>query len=152
MRRNVTQCLLGAVMVAAGCTAGGTPGWTAPPPPSVVAPSADQSEPPSPTPAVSEPSGSEGPDSGTVTVVARDLSFAPRDLSASEGDTLTVELQNAGRLTHNLTVDELGLKVVASPGKTKSLTIPRPAPGAYTFYCSVSGHRQAGMFGTLTVK
>jgi uncharacterized cupredoxin-like copper-binding protein len=36
-------------------------------------------------------------------------------------------------------------------GGTKSFTLTL-APGAYTYYCSVPGHRQAGMQGTLTVK
>jgi plastocyanin len=79
------------------------------------------------------------------------VSFTPRDLAAG-GGALTITLQNDGRLTHNLTIDELALKIVASPGKAKTVTIPVVAPGAYTFYCSVSGHREAGMFGTLTVK
>ena len=36
-------------------------------------------------------------------------------------------------------------------GGTKTLTMTL-APGTYTYYCSVPGHRQAGMQGTLTVK
>jgi len=36
-------------------------------------------------------------------------------------------------------------------GGTKSFTTTL-APGTYTYYCSVRGHRQAGMHGTLTVK
>ena len=154
-----------AVMVLIDACAGSTgPGWTALPPASLAVASQQPTIPPSPTPettplasatgAASPAGGSIEPSAGTagLLVVARDLSFTPRELTASAGGQVTVELQNSGRLTHNLTVDELGLKLIVSPGKTKSLTIPAPAPGTYTFYCSVSGHRQAGMFGTLTVK
>jgi len=56
-------------------------------------------------------------------------------------------------IEHNLTVAQ-GSKVLgATPtfvGGSKTLTL-NLKPGTYTFYCSVPGHRQAGMEGTLTV-
>jgi uncharacterized cupredoxin-like copper-binding protein len=36
--------------------------------------------------------------------------------------------------------------------KGKRSVIVKLKPGTYTFYCSVPGHEQAGMKGTLTVK
>ena len=36
-------------------------------------------------------------------------------------------------------------------GATKTLSV-KLKPGTYTFYCSVPGHRQGGMQGTLTVR
>jgi uncharacterized cupredoxin-like copper-binding protein len=35
---------------------------------------------------------------------------------------------------------------------TSTATIPNLKAGTYKFYCSVPGHREAGMEGTLTVK
>ena len=86
-----------------------------------------------------------------MAVVARDLSFTPRAIEAPAG-TIPVTLRNDGRIVHNLTIDELDLQLIASPGQTVSGELVDVPPGTYTFYCSVSGHRQAGMEGTLTVR
>ena len=60
---------------------------------------------------------------------------------------------NAAALEHNVTIAR-GSKVLgATPtfvGGSRSLTVSL-APGTYTFYCSVPGHRQAGMEGALKV-
>lgn len=81
------------------------------------------------------------------------LRFTTKELSAKAG-TVTIGFANASPLPHNLTVAQ-GTKVLgATPtfqGATKTLTL-KLAPGTYTFYCSVPGHRQAGMEGKLTVQ
>ena len=66
---------------------------------------------------------------------------------------MTITMANMSPVEHNVTIAE-GSKVLgATPtfaGGTKTLTV-KLKPGKYTFYCSVPGHRQAGMEGTLTV-
>jgi uncharacterized cupredoxin-like copper-binding protein len=58
-------------------------------------------------------------------------------------------------LSHNVTVaSSSGAVVGATPtfqGASKTLSL-NLQPGTYKFYCSVPGHRMAGMGGTLTVK
>ena len=63
---------------------------------------------------------------------------------------------NKASLAHNFTIQQgtSGPVVGATPtfsGSTKTLSVSLK-PGTYTFYCSVPGHRQAGMQGTITVK
>jgi plastocyanin len=81
------------------------------------------------------------------------LAYNTKQLSAKAG-SVTITLTNSSPLEHDVTVSE-GSKVVgATPvftGGTKSVTLKLKA-GNYTFYCSVPGHRQAGMEGTLTVQ
>ena len=80
------------------------------------------------------------------------LRFDKTQLKAPAG-RVSIEFTNASSIAHNVTVANQGGTVLgATPTKTGSsalnLRLPR---GTYTFYCSVPGHRQAGMQGTLIV-
>jgi plastocyanin len=83
---------------------------------------------------------------------AGQLSYNTKTLSAKAG-TVTIVMANMSPVEHNVTVAQ-GSKVLgATPtftGGTRTLSL-KLKPGKYTFYCSVPGHRQAGMEGTLNV-
>jgi plastocyanin len=81
------------------------------------------------------------------------LRYTTKNLSAKAGQ-VTIAFTNASPLEHNLTVSQ-GPKVIgATPtflGGEKTLTL-NLKPGTYTFYCTVPGHRAAGMEGKLDVR
>lgn len=89
---------------------------------------------------------------GTVQVEASDLAFEPTELTATAGE-IEVELNNVGSAEHDFVIEEAGDTLVAEAagGETATGTIELEA-GTYTFYCSVEGHREAGMEGTLEVQ
>jgi plastocyanin len=83
---------------------------------------------------------------------AGQLSYDTKQLSAKAG-TVTIDMSNMSPVEHNVTIAEGGKVLGATPtftGGTKALTV-KLKPGTYTFFCSVPGHRQAGMEGTLKV-
>jgi plastocyanin len=81
------------------------------------------------------------------------LKYNKASLTAKAGK-VSIAFTNTAPLSHNLTVaSSSGVVVGATPtfrGGSKTLTVSLK-PGAYKFYCSVPGHRMAGMEGTLTV-
>jgi plastocyanin len=79
------------------------------------------------------------------------LSYNTKQLSAKAG-AVTIEMTNMSPLEHNVTVAKGGTVLGATPTfkGARSLTLSLK-PGTYTFYCSVPGHRQGGMEGTLSV-
>jgi uncharacterized cupredoxin-like copper-binding protein len=100
------------------------------------------------------PAGAAG---GALTLAADpggQLKFTKTSLSAKAGK-VTIQFTNSASLAHNLTIEQgtNGPVIGATPtfqGASKTLTV-NLKPGTYTFYCSVPGHRAAGMQGTLTV-
>ncbi len=80
------------------------------------------------------------------------LSYDTKQLAAKAG-RVTITMTNMSPLEHNVTIAKGSTVLGATPtfqGGSRTLTL-NLKPGTYTFYCSVPGHRQAGMEGTLTV-
>lgn len=86
----------------------------------------------------------------TLNVQGKEFEFIPNTLSAPADTEVTVVLENVGTIEHDFTIDEANLLIAVPATETGSGTFSLPA-GTYTFYCSVPGHQQAGMEGTLTV-
>jgi len=86
-----------------------------------------------------------------VEVTADDFSFDPDEITAEVGEDLAIVL-SSGDMLHDFTIDELDAHVAADRGDTAEGGVTADEPGTYTYYCSVPGHRTAGMEGTLVVE
>lgn len=94
---------------------------------------------------------------GTISIEANpegNLEFEESSVSAKAGKD-TLEFTNESPVPHDVKIEsssgeEVGGVEIVSEG-TESTSVELK-PGTYTFFCSVPGHRQAGMEGTLTVK
>jgi plastocyanin len=82
------------------------------------------------------------------------LKFDKTTLAAKAG-TVRIVLTNPAPVPHNISLEGPGGLSKQGPTVDKggnSQVSAALKAGSYTFFCSVPGHRQAGMQGTLTVK
>ena len=81
------------------------------------------------------------------------LRFDKKTLDASAGK-VTIVMKNPAPLSHNVSIEGSGVNEMGQTvGEDRTSTVSANLePGRYTFYCSVPGHREGGMAGTLTVK
>jgi plastocyanin len=102
--------------------------------------------------------GGEGGEGGSTLSFEADpggeLAFTTDSAKAKAG-SVTVDFNNPQALPHDVKIEdasgnEVGGTETITEG-SDSATVDLKA-GTYTFYCSVPGHREAGMEGTLTVK
>ena len=81
------------------------------------------------------------------------LIFEPEALTAKAG-TVTIDYENPSPVDHSVAI-ESGSETLAESeivtGATTSATADLE-PGEFVFYCTVPGHRESGMEGTLTVE
>jgi uncharacterized cupredoxin-like copper-binding protein len=86
----------------------------------------------------------------TIKVTATEYKFALSKRSVSPGTTVTFKVTNKGKLTHNFKI--LGKKTpLIQPGKTATLKVVFKKKGKFGFLCTLPGHAQLGMKGTLGV-
>lgn len=103
-----------------------------------------------------QPSSGESSQSATVekiTVTGTDFAFTPSAFTLKKGDEVTIVFKNEGKYPHNLTISELGIATkTVQPGQEDMLVFTPKKTGSFTFMCTVPGHADRGMTGTLTVE
>jgi plastocyanin len=102
----------------------------------------------------------EGGSAGSASAVdinaveGSDLAFEQKDVDATAGQ-VTVNFTNPQAIPHDVDIEDGSGEDV---GETELITEGSDSvkvdlkPGTYTFFCSVPGHREAGMEGTINVK
>jgi len=109
-------------------------------------PPASPSASPSSSPSASPASGSE------IQIFTEDIKFDPKELTIPANTDVKIKVTNKGVLQHDFHVDKLDVtSKLLNAGESDTVTI-KAAAGTYEFWCTVPGHKEAGMVGTLTVK
>jgi uncharacterized cupredoxin-like copper-binding protein len=94
---------------------------------------------------------SAGSGGRTIAVTGSSFSFTPRKIALQAGERVTIVLRSTDVL-HDFVVQGVGRVVSAKGGKTRRGSLMLGKPGKYKFWCSIRGHRGAGMAGTITVR
>lgn len=112
----------------------------------------------------------------TITIDAKNVKFVPDSITIQAGQTVRLVLTNSDKGTeHDLASDDLPLSMIqgggnggghgsttgtyapimlavhAKDGETSSVIFKADTPGTYNIYCTIAGHKDAGMVGTITV-
>lgn len=117
------------------------------------------------------------PQPKVVTIVATDIAYDIEHIETAVGQPVNLTLDNQGVLEHDFSIVEIPLDgeittehveepeehdmsqvdeepavhVAAAAGGRSTIEFTPAAPGEYPYYCTVSGHMEAGMKGVLVV-
>jgi len=110
-----------------------------------------------------------------VNLTARDIKYDETTLEVKAGQPVKLIFNNVGTLEHDFSIMDIPVESASESSKpvghdmgtmtdapalhtsapvdaSSTLEFTPTKPGVYEFFCSVSGHKDAGMVGTLIVK
>ena len=102
---------------------------------------------------VSEEGAASAP--AALQVSLTEFAISPPMIHAPTGEALTFEVTNEGTAPHTFAVDTGdGVQATAEiqPAETATLEVSALQAGTYETFCTISGHREAGMVGSLMVQ
>ena len=94
--------------------------------------------------------GEPAADARLIEVEANNFSFDPDTLRAQVGEELALSLHSVDN-SHDFAIDGLGRIADVAGDETTTQGLRIDDAGKYVFYCTIPGHRAAGMEGTITV-
>jgi uncharacterized cupredoxin-like copper-binding protein len=89
----------------------------------------------------------------TVDLTETEYKIDPADPTIKAG-SVTFSIKNAGSQAHDVQIEGNGVEETSdtlAPGSSGELTVDLQ-PGSYEMYCTIDGHRDLGMEGTVTVQ
>ena len=108
----------------------------------------------------------------TIDIELRDVAFSVTRIEVRADEVIDLDLRNSAAADHDFTIERMPVHALAlgeqttahaahashlavhaapGPGHATTLRLHPHARGEYAFYCSVPGHREAGMSGTIVV-
>ncbi len=90
-----------------------------------------------------DPASTTSGDAGLV-VEMDDIFFSPSRIEVPAGDAVTVRLTNVGGIVHDLVLDDGWMSGDVTPGASTTVELG-PFDESTTGWCSIPGHRDAGM-------
>ena len=88
-----------------------------------------------------------------ITVSGSEFAFTPSSITVKKGQPVQLTFKNTGQYPHNWTVSALGIKTpTVQSGQSTTITFTPTQTGSFTYICTVPGHADRGMKGTLIVQ
>ncbi len=76
--------------------------------------------------------------------------FSPNKIEVNKGDLVRIKVTNT-KGTHDFNLDEFNVHKETPLNQEVTIEFTADKVGSFEYYCSKTGHRQAGHFGTLKV-
>ncbi len=76
--------------------------------------------------------------------------FSLKEITVNKGDIVRIKVTNI-KGTHDFVIDEYGIKKITPLNEEVIVEFTADKAGSFEYYCSVTGHRQKGQWGTLRV-
>jgi len=92
-----------------------------------------------------------GQQTRTFDLVGEDFRFTPDTLRASDGDTVRINFSHPDVVPHLIDLPAFNQHLALIPGGEFTLEFVVDKTGSFPFVCSVPGHEEAGMVGSLIV-
>lgn len=88
-----------------------------------------------------------------ITIEGSEYAFTPSKITLKKGQLAEITFKNTGKYPHNLAIADLSVKSnTIMSGQQDVVSFTPDKTGQFSFSCTVPGHADKGMTGTLTVE